>query len=81
MVTDQTGLRAPLDVIAGELSDLAFKELTSGTEMTVALAGSVTSILEKYPTRNSEFRENLHIIAERNFSWATVARGYLDLGK
>ncbi|MHB9111591.1 MAG: glycosyltransferase family 4 protein [Thermoleophilia bacterium] len=81
VATYQSGLRNPLDVIAGELSDQAFKELTPERDMTVALAGSVATILEKYPTRNLEFREKLHIIAERNFSWATVARGYLDLGK
>jgi len=81
VATYQSGLRSPLDVVAGELSDQAFKELTPGTVMTVALAGLVTSILEKYPTRNPEFREKLHNIAGHNFSWATVACWYLDLGK
>lgn len=81
VATYQTGLRTPLDVVAGELSEPEFTELRPGIELTRALAGTVASILEKNPTRDLVFREKLHNIAERRFSWATVARGYLDLCK
>ncbi|MBI5870784.1 MAG: glycosyltransferase family 4 protein [Actinobacteria bacterium] len=79
VATYQSGLRTPLDVVAGEFSEPVFRELAPGVELTRALAASVISILENNPTREMGFREKLHSIAERNFSWATVARGYIEL--
>lgn len=80
VATYQTGLRAPLDVVAAELSEPVFRGLVPGVDLTRALAATVTAILENNPTREAGFREKLHSIAERNFSWATVARGYIELG-
>lgn len=81
VATYQSGLRTPLDVVAGKLTDQTIKDLKPGSELTAALAQSVISILERYPTKEPGFREKLHNIAERDFSWATVALGYMDLGK
>jgi len=81
VATYQSGLRTPLDVVAGALSDDTIRELTPEGPLTAMIARSVIKILEKYPTKEKGFREKLHTIAEREFSWATVAREYLDLGK
>lgn len=81
VATYQSGLRTPLDVVAGEHSDPLFRGLVPGIELTTALAATVTSTLERYPTRKPVFRAKLHNIAQLNFSWATVARAYLELGK
>ncbi|MHB8160125.1 MAG: glycosyltransferase family 4 protein [Thermoleophilia bacterium] len=79
VATYQTGLRTPLDVIADSLDDPSFKLLAPGIGLTRRLASSVTSILDKYPTRDQDFRKKLHGIARLHFSWEIVARRYLEL--
>jgi len=81
VATYQTGLRTPLDVVAGELQDEKLRMLEPGISLTEELAGLVVSILEEHPTRDPGFRVRLHALAARNFSWEIVARRYLAWGE
>jgi len=79
VATYQSGLRTPLDVVTDELSDELLRSLTPEKDLTAGLAGLIVTILNRFPTTDLQFREKLHQLAEREFSWAAVARGYLEL--
>lgn len=78
VVTYQTGLRAAADTVSGELEDPSFRELAPGQALTGSLAVKVTSLLERYPTRDPSFRSRLHALADRLFSWSNVAARYIE---
>ena len=78
--TYQSGLMDAADIVAGELGDEEFKSLLPGAGLTKGIAARVLSLLEKYPTRDPAFRERLHDLATRRFSWSVVAEKYSDLG-
>ncbi|MHB8859949.1 MAG: glycosyltransferase family 4 protein [Thermoleophilia bacterium] len=77
IATYQTGLRAPLDMLAELLGEDGFRRLGPGCALTEALAGAVNAALSDYPTRAADFRQGLHRAAEENFSWGMVAKRYL----
>lgn len=81
VATYQTGLRAPLEKIAGELRDEDIKQLRPGAGLTEAIAGSVISLLDRYETRDGDFRNRLHGIAGKHYSWRIVSQHYLKYGK
>jgi glycosyltransferase involved in cell wall biosynthesis len=79
--TYQTGLRSPLDVLAGELDDSLLRSLAPGAALTPLLARLIVHVLETFPTREPYFRERLHTLAARHFSWEIVARSYLEFAR
>jgi glycosyltransferase involved in cell wall biosynthesis len=78
--TYQSGLMDAADIVALELGDDEVKSLLPGEGLTKGIAGRMLSLLEKYPTRDAAFRERLHDIAIRRFSWSVVAEKYSGLG-
>jgi len=79
LCTYQSGLKDAADIVALELDDSEVKSLVPGEGLTRGIAGCMLSLLEKYPTREAAFRERLHDIATRRFSWSVVAKKYSEL--
>lgn len=77
VATYQTGSKAPLDILAAELDDSRFTELVADLGLTHALAAAVCDTLESYPTKDFAFRERLHDLAVKEFSWRRTALAYL----
>jgi glycosyltransferase involved in cell wall biosynthesis len=81
IVTYQTGLRTAADIIATELADPALGQIKPGVSLTRGLADSVPSLLDRYPTREPGFRQRLHVLVDKNFSWSKVATRYIELSR
>lgn len=79
IATYQSGLRDPLDAVASHLSEPILKRLVPGVPLTMDLAELIVDLLERFRTRDAEFRRRLHALADEQFSWAALAGGYLEL--
>jgi glycosyltransferase involved in cell wall biosynthesis len=78
LATYHSGLVSLVDFIAESLADPAFSELAPGTDLTPSLAGLIARVLDRYPTRDPEFRSRVHEMALRRFAtWEAVARRYV----
>jgi glycosyltransferase involved in cell wall biosynthesis len=75
----QTGLKTPLDILAAKIKDPVIKSMIQGVSLTRALADSVVHVLDRYPTKDSGWRDGLHALAEARFSWARTAEMYIML--
>ncbi|MHB1390915.1 MAG: glycosyltransferase family 4 protein [Thermoleophilia bacterium] len=78
LATYQTGLRTPLDAVAGALDDTTLISLKPGVTLTPTLAQAAVELLTAYPTREPEFRRRLHELAASRFSWTAVASRMLE---
>ena len=79
VVTYQSGLRTAADTVVEALADPELRKLGPGVELTRALARVIPSVLERYPTRDAVFRQQLHGIADTLFSWKAVASRLIEL--
>ncbi len=77
IATYQTGLRAPLDILAAELGDSGLTALRPNGNLTRQMAAAVTRVLSLYDTMDQGHRQRLHKTAIREFSWETTALAYL----
>lgn len=77
VATYQTGLRAPLDILARELEDPGLLALRANGDLTRDLAAAVTRVLAHYSTKEFAHRQRLHETAVRGFSWERTALAYL----
>lgn len=80
LATYQTGLRDPLDAADGLLADPVLTSLRPGCRLTAALASVAVHLLDRFPTRNEGFRESLHELVVRKYSWRKVATRYIGFG-
>ena len=81
VATYQTGLRMMGDIVCDELSDESFRALVPGTVLSTAIAETVLRDLERYPTKDTAFRQRLHACAVANFpTWRGIARQYVEMG-
>jgi glycosyltransferase involved in cell wall biosynthesis len=76
-----SGLKTPLDILEAKIKDPVIKSIIRGVSLTRALADSVVHILDRYPTKDTRFRDRLHALAETRFSWARTAEMYIMLFK
>jgi glycosyltransferase involved in cell wall biosynthesis len=80
VATYQTGLRMMGDIVCDELSDESFRALVPGTILSTAIAETVVRDLERYPTKDADFRQRLHACAAKNFpTWRGIAEQYVAM--
>lgn len=79
VATYSGGFRSILDSIREELPDPAFRTLTPISQLTGEMADLIVNLLNVYPTKDTNFRQKLHKIAQKKFSWEQTAYAYLKL--
>jgi glycosyltransferase involved in cell wall biosynthesis len=81
VATYQSGLTAPLDIVTLTIKDPVIRGITPGVDLTTALAETIVHCLEMYPTEDMSFRDKLHNVAKKRFSWDKTAEEYIMLFK
>lgn len=79
LVTYQSGLRSAADAVVGELEDDSFRQLAPGSGLACELARTAVALLDRYPTRDQAFRQRLHQVVRKAYSWSMVSSRYLSL--
>ncbi len=74
VVTYQSGLRSVIDAIEGSFDEPLLKALVPGVNLTEKLADVCLKLLAKYKTKDPRFKNELHKIAKKNFSWSYAAQ-------
>jgi glycosyltransferase involved in cell wall biosynthesis len=80
VVSYQTGLCMLADIEAEALDDPSFRDLIPGHNLSSGIAEAVVTYLDRYPTKDAAFRQQLHATAASHFpTWQTIAREYVEM--